>query len=172
MTGINRILPGLLVLSLSGAVSAVVAGEQTVPAAPNGIELPKAYKDWRVISSSHREDNHTLRVILGNDTAIEAARAGKTNPWPDGAILGKLVWKDSSHPQWEKATVPAKFVHAEFMVKDAGKYAATGGWGFARWTGLDQKPYGKDRNFVQECFGCHAPVKDNDWVFTHPSSLP
>ena len=152
--------------------SGISAAQDSIPAAPNGIQLPEGYKDWRVISSSHREDNHTLRVILGNDQAIAAARAGNTNPWPDGAILGKLVWKDRSHPQWEKATVPGKFVHAEFMVKDAKKYAATGGWGFARWTGMDQKPYGKDAGFVQECFGCHAPVKDNDWVFTHPSAMP
>jgi len=26
-------------------------------------------------------------------------------------------------------------------------------------------------NFVQECFNCHT-VKDNDYVFTKPSSLP
>ena len=41
-----------------------------------------------------------------------------------------------------------------------------------RWVGAEQKPYGKDANFVQECFGCHTPVKDRDWVFTHPVKLP
>ncbi|MBI5108238.1 MAG: cytochrome P460 family protein [Rhodocyclales bacterium] len=58
------------------------------------------------------------------------------------------------------------------MVKNAVKYAATGGWGFARWLGPEQKPYGKDARFVQECFGCHTPVKDRDWVFAHPVMLP
>ena len=58
------------------------------------------------------------------------------------------------------------------MTKDDARFAATGGWGFARWVGMDQKPYGKDAGFVQECFGCHQPVKDNDWVFTHPVALP
>ena len=113
------------------------AGDKAAPA-PNGIELPEGYKDWRVIASSHREDNNTLRVILGNDAAIEAARAGSTNPWPDGAILGKLVWKDASHAAWPKATVPGEFVHAEFMIKDSKAYPDTGGWGYARWKGLDQ----------------------------------
>ncbi|MFM2068378.1 MAG: hypothetical protein RLZZ584_3287 [Pseudomonadota bacterium] len=37
---------------------------------------------------------------------------------------------------------------------------------------MDQKPYGKDVNFVQECVGCHTPVKDRDWVYTHPVKLP
>ena len=76
------------------------------------------------------------------------------------------------HEAWEKAVVPGEFVHAEFMLKDSGKWADTGGWGFARWKGRDQEPYGKDATFVQECFGCHTPVKDNDYVFTHPIILP
>ncbi|UCH81040.1 MAG: cytochrome P460 family protein [Nitrospiraceae bacterium] len=149
----------------------VFAGEAVLPA-PNGIHLPDGYKDWPVISVSHREDNQTLRAILGNDTAIKAARSGKTNPWPEGSILGKLVWKDTTHEKWQKAVVPGEFIHAEFMVKDSKKYEATGGWGFARWKGLDQNPYGKDESFVQECFGCHTPVKDSDYVFTRPALIP
>lgn len=150
----------------------VTAGDSPVPPVPNGITLPEGYQDWPVIASSHRIDNNTSRVILGNAIAIEAARAGNTNPWPDGAILGKMVWKDATLKAWEKAVVPGAFVHAEFMVKDASKWAATGGWGFARWKGMDQTPYGKDASFVQECFGCHTPVKDNDYVFTHPAKFP
>lgn len=162
--------PAVIGLMLFAGTAVVQSAD--VPPAPNGITLPQGYQDWPIVSSSHREDNKTLRVILGNDIAIAAARAGKTNPWPDGAILAKLVWKDSQHPQWEAATVPEAFVHAEFMIKDAEKWADTGGWGFARWKGLEQIPYGKDESFVQECFGCHTPVKDNDYVFTHPSQLP
>ena len=143
-----------------------------VPPAPNGIAFPEGYKDWRVIASSHRTDNETLRVILGNDAAIEAARTGRTNPWPDGSVLAKLVWKDETHSAWDTATVPGGFVQAEFMVKDAEKYAETGGWGFARWIGQEQEPYGADADFVQECFGCHTPMKDNDYVFTDPIDLP
>ncbi|HYQ72452.1 MAG TPA: cytochrome P460 family protein [Gammaproteobacteria bacterium] len=162
---------------IHATASLLLAGASTVLAdavtpAPNGINLPQDYKDWRVIASSHREDNNTLRVILGNDIAVTAARSGNTLPWPDGAILGKLVWKDATHPAWAKATVPGEFVHAEFMFKDSGKWADTGGWGFARWTGMDQQAYGEDASFVQECFGCHTPVKDNDYVFTRPAPIP
>jgi len=153
---------------IAAASGAALAAEP----APNGITLPEGYKNWRMIASSQRTDNNTMRVILGNDKAVEAARAGKTNPWPDGAIMAKLVWKNKTLDKWAQAIVPGDFVHAEFMVKDAKKYEATGGWGFARWLGKDQKPYGKDANFVQECFGCHQPVKDRDWVFTEPAPLP
>ncbi len=147
------------------------AGE-TIKPAPNGITLPEAYKDWRVISISHRTDNNTMRTILGNDIAIKAARSGKTNPWPKGTILGKLVWKQKAEESWPTAIAPDKFVHAEFMFKDSKKYKATGGWGYARWLGLDQKPYGSDKNFTAECVACHTPVKDNDWVFTTPAKIP
>ncbi|MDH3526722.1 MAG: cytochrome P460 family protein [Gammaproteobacteria bacterium] len=169
---VNNLLLTIIALGLALLVRAPFADEHGPGAAPNGITLPQDYKDWRVIGSSHRVDNNTLRVILGNDTAIEAARAGNTNPWPDGTILGKLVWKDTSHAAWEKAVVPGEFVHAEFMLKDAEKWPATGGWGYARWKGMDQTPYGKDASFVQECHGCHTPVKDNDFVFTHPATIP
>ncbi|CAD5373914.1 Cytochrome_P460 domain-containing protein [Rubrivivax sp. A210] len=157
----------ILALACGSAVSALAAEP-----APNGITLPEGYKDWRLLSTHFRTDNNTIRAVLGNDVAIKAAREGKTNPWPDGSVLAKLVWKAAKHEKWETAMEPGAFVHAEFMTKNTARFAATGGWGYARWLGQDQKPYGKDANFVQECVGCHTPVKDSDWVFTHPVKLP
>jgi len=47
------------------------------------------------------------------------------------------------------------------MVKDATKYASTGGWGFGHFD--DGKPAGEA---VQNtCFSCHATVKARDFVF-------
>ena len=139
--------------------------------ASNGIEFPADYPDWRVISVSDRTDNKTLRIILGNDIAVDAARTGKTNPWPNGAILAKVVLKQDQATHWPAAIVPSAFVHAEFMVKDTKKYPTTGNWGFARWVGKELKVYGTDANFVQECFACHTPVKSNDYVFTRPAPM-
>ena len=164
----RAVLAVLVVSSVSGAMAA----DTKVAPAPNGITLPEGYKNWRLIAPSYRSDKNHIRAILGNDIAIEAARAGKTKPWPDGAILAKLAWKNKTDEHFPVATVPGDFVQAEFMVKDAKKYAATGGWGFARWLGMEQKPYGKDAGFAQECVACHTPVKSNDWVFTHPAVLP
>ncbi|MFK5984410.1 MAG: cytochrome P460 family protein [Pseudomonadota bacterium] len=164
-----------LISFTSLAFSALLASQliaADVKPAPNGLEIPANYKDWKVISQSHRVDNNTLRIIIGNDIAVNAARAEQTNPWPQGSILGKLVWKQKNDEHWDKAIVPDKFVHAEFMYKDAQKFSSTGGWGYARWLGLEQKPYGKDKNFSQECYGCHIPVKSKDYVYTTPVSLP
>ena len=173
MKTLYAIISMVTIIMLFMAITEVTVSSKTgVLQAPNGINLPDGYKNWYVISSSHRTDNNTLRIILGNEDAIKAARNGKTNPWPDGSVLAKLVWKDAAHEKWPTATIPGKFVHSEFMFKDSKKFSATGGWGFARWLGLEQRPYGKDANFVQECYNCHLPVKGNDYVFTEPALLP
>jgi hypothetical protein len=168
-----------LLQTSSGAAaseSATASQDSVLEAAPapspNGIEQPAGYEDWRLIGISTRSDNGSMRAILGNDVAIAAARSGKTNPWPDGTILTKLVWKQTQLPEYPAATVPGAFVQAEFMVKDASLYPSTGGWGFARWVGLKRVPYGKDPGFARECFDCHTRVADRDHVFTRPATLP
>jgi len=167
-------LPVVLLVSSLAFTATSLAGDVTpIAPAPNGIEFPADYPNWRVISVSHRTDNKTMRAVLGNAIAIEAARAGNTHPWPDGAVLGKVVWKQTAETHWPAAIAPDKFVHAEFMFRDSRKWADNGtGWGWARWVGNAQKPYGKDAGFEQKCITCHTPVRDNDWVFTTPALFP
>jgi len=162
----------LLLLSALICLPQLSHAEKAVAPA-NDIEYPKNLTNWRVIGTSIRNDNNTQRVILGNAIAIKATRAEtkKTN-WPKGAILAKLVWKNDTLPTWQAATVPGNFVHAEIMVRDAKKYAATGGWGFARWTGLELTPHGKDSSSDQACFHCHQAASGTDYVFTQPAKLP
>jgi hypothetical protein len=157
----------LTALLFLGAISISYAAETVAPS--HGIDYPQGWQTWSTIAVSHRTDNETIRTILGNDIAVKAARAGNINPWPDGAILGKVVWKDTQLESWPTATVPSKFVHAEFMFKDTSKYTDTYGWGWARWVGPDQTPFAKG---MQVCTDCHTPVKDRDWVFTDPALFP
>ena len=164
-----KTLMTLLIFSLFACISPVQAADQKTPASSHGIAYPKGWQNWSVIAVSHRTDNHTLRVVLGNDVAVKAARAGNIYPWPDGAALCKVVWKDTELANWKAATAPGIFVHAEFMFKNQKKYSQTYGWGWARWVGLEQKPFNKG---TQVCISCHAPVKDRDWVFTEPAIFP
>jgi hypothetical protein len=162
-----------LLLAAAAAVLAMGVKADGPAPAPNGIALPQDYRDWRVISVSERSDSNTMRVIIGNDLAVAAARAGKTNPWPEGAAVGKVVWKLGKDPLWQPATVPAEVVHVEFMFKDSKKYASTGTWGYARWKGMKLEPHGKDANAASaECFACHGIAKGQDFVFTKPAVLP
>jgi hypothetical protein len=63
---------------------------------------------------------------------------------------------------------PGEFVQVELMLKNAQNYADTDGWNWGRWRGLSLKPYGQDAHFVNECTGCHEPVRGNDYVYTLP----
>lgn len=164
----KRVLLSGLFLTLSITAVASAAGP---PVAPNGIALIEGFRDWQVIAPSYRSDKGQIRVVLGNATAIRAFREGK-RPFPDGTIFAKVAWNTAKHPRFPVAVVPAAFAQVEFMVKDPGKYKKTGGWGFARFVGENYMPYGRDAGFVQECFGCHKPVADNDYVFTHWSGVP
>ena len=159
----------LFFIALYCSLVSVALASDSAPDQSHGIDYPAGWQNWATIAVSHRVDNHTLRVILGNDIAVSAARAGKTNPWPDGAILGKVVWKETSLENWNAAVAPSEFVHAEFMFKDSKKYPASYGWGWTRWVGLDKKAFNSGS---QVCTSCHTPVKNRDWVFTDPALFP
>jgi mono/diheme cytochrome c family protein len=132
----------------------------------NGVPYFSDYKNWRVVSTTDRGDNKTLRIITGNDVAIHAIETRQTNPWPDGTAFAKIALQAVDDGQGHIHA--GKFVQVEFMVKDHRQYAKTVGWGFARWRGDDLKPYGENAQFAGECVGCHQPVRDNDYVYTLP----
>ncbi len=138
----------------------------TVPPEFNGFPFDPSFETWKLISTTDRGDNHTFRFILGNEIAVKAAQSGNISPWPDGAEFAKIAWQQEPGP--DGLLHPGKFVQVELMLKDAGRYKDTEGWGWGRWRGLDLKPYGADARFVNECTGCHQPVRDNDYVYTLP----
>ena len=137
----------------------------TAPA-PNGLAFFPDYKDWKPLSATDRFDNNSMRLILGNDVAIRAVAENKTHPWPDGAAFAKIAWKQLPNDQGIVRT--GEFIQVEFMTKDAHKYGSTQGWGFGRWRGASLTPYGKDSAFAVECTSCHAPMENNDFVYTMP----
>lgn len=140
-----------------------------VKPAPNGIEYIPNYRDWKVISTTDRFDNGTIRIIFANKDAVAAIRNKQTNPWPDGSILAKVLWKQEISSEGIVST--GEFIHVEYMIKDAKKYAKTQGWGWARWKGDKLTPHGKSAAFVNACIQCHKPVQNNDNVFTKPLKL-
>ncbi len=148
---------------------------------PNGLSLPTGMADWRVIGvvniPSVDGSAATVRAILGNDTAVEAARSGQTNPWPDGSMLGHLQWQPGSEPASGTAVTPGAFARATVMVKDAEEYEADGGWAYGVWQGTDLVPPAAPAAgmpaFDRACVDCHVSrVPDQDFVFTIPGELP
>jgi hypothetical protein len=132
-----------------------------------GYQPLAGFADWHVLSTTQRFDNGTIRIIFGNDIAVKAIREGQMNPWPDGAAFAKAAWDQLPDSSGEIHT--GAFKQVEFMIRDQGKFAATDGWGWARWVGgLALKPYGTDAAFTNECVNCHKPMAFNDHVFTIP----
>jgi cytochrome c553 len=144
-------------------------GLTNVKPAPNGIGYIRDYKDWTPVSFTDRFDNNTMRVIFGNAIAVKAIQEQRIHPWPDGTVFAKVAWDQLADSTGD--VVPGAFKQVEFMIKDSKKYAATDGWGWARWKGMQLVPYGKNAAFVNECMGCHKPMRDNDFVFTQPLQL-
>jgi hypothetical protein len=132
--------------------------------------LPDGYRDWRLISVAREEAPlDDIRAVLGNDTAIDAYRTDK-QPFPDGTIIARLAWSyDSSEENNKSFGREQSFVAGhpkngvQFMVKDAAKYASTGGWLYAQFD--DGTPV-RDAKQLQSCFTCHQAIKNRDYVFT------
>ena len=132
----------------------------------NNLTFDAAFEGWKLLSITDRGDNNTLRVILGNEIAIQAVQKGNLSPWPDGARIAKIAWQQETGT--DGLIHPGSFVQVELMVKDHAHSQATEGWGWGRWRGLDLKPYGTNVGFVKECTSCHLPVRGNDYVCTLP----
>ena len=161
---------------LPGAAAGISAAKTDATPAPaslstvqpelDGFPFDPTFESWKPISTTDRGDNNTFRFILGNEIAVKAAQSGKISPWPDGARLAKIAWQQEAGP--DGLLQPGKFLQVELMLKDTRRYKNTEGWGWGRWRGLDVKPYGRDAGFVNECTGCHQPMRGNDYVYTLP----
>lgn len=152
------------------ADTAVFAAEPGGPTS-NGLSLPPV-QDWGVIGAVALSKAGELRVVVGNDIAVRAARSGQTNPWPEGTALSDLVWKAERNPVDDATIGPGAFKAATLMMKDSTKYADDGGWAYGRWAGPELTP-SPDPKFDRACVDCHTSlVKDRDYVFTDPGELP
>jgi Haem-binding domain/Cytochrome P460 len=140
---------------------------RTVEDTVNGVPFHPEYKFWKPVSSTERVENNTIRVVLGNDTAVRAIAEKHTNPWPNGTVIAKVTWREE--PQPDGRVIPGTFVRVELMIRDREKYHATAGWGWGRWLGTDLKPDGHTPDFAtRQCLDCHHAVRGNDYVFTMP----
>ena len=154
-------LAGTLILILLGAVSAQTSGDD--------IAFPNGFRDWFVVNSMIVTKDSPLSASIGgihhvyiNDVGLARLKKGGSAPYPDGTIFVDDVRDfslvEGSYVQGSRKAIPV-------MLKDAKKYASTGGWGFQAWAGGDpKKPLATDP--VKACFECHTPQKANDYTFS------
>ena len=175
-------LGGVAVLAASLAFAAdsaaPTAQDKYTVKVPGGLAFAdfKGYESWETISIS--TNAKLTAVILGNPAMIAAYKAGipgNGKPFPDGARMAKIHWNPQKQTFFPDTAVPGTLHDVDFMVKDAKRFADSGGWGYAVFkydaatstftpgTTADQPPQANDA----KCgFACHTIVKTRDYVFT------
>jgi hypothetical protein len=90
------------------AVMASASGQIDRVATPiYGVRLPAGYRDWPLISvATVGAPVSDMRAKLGNEVAMKAFRAG-TLPFPDGTIIARLAWKQTTSEENNRALGPA-----------------------------------------------------------------
>jgi hypothetical protein len=152
---------GLLSASVMGAVTAFAA------ASADDLRLPASFRNWYHVNTMVIDKGSPLFEAMGGMHNVYVDATGETalrngEPYPDKTVfvvdLHEFTVADGSYLEGpRKATA--------IMLKDKTKYAATGGWGFQAWAGGDPaKPMVTDP--ARQCFGCHQPRKDQDYVYS------
>jgi Cytochrome P460 len=125
------------ILSLAGILISLGA----VGARPGGddVPFPNGFRDWFAVNSMIVTKDSPIfgriggmHIIYVNATGLPTLKKGGSLPYPDGTVFAddvhEFLVKDGSYVEGNKKAVTV-------MVKDAKKYATTGGWGFQVWPG-------------------------------------
>jgi hypothetical protein len=161
-------VPALASLAALLAFSAMAQEREASPVF--GVTLPPGYREWKFISVAHEAgNNNDIRVILGNDIAVEAAREGKL-PYPDGAIIARLAYaytpsaRNNAAFGQEQSWVAGAPTNVQVEVKDSRRYGETGGWGYGQF---ENGRVDTSVKTINSCFACHAKLAPAaDFVFT------
>ena len=162
---------GVLTVLAGWAVTAQDKQDKYTLKVPDGLAFSefKGYETWQVVALSHSDE--TLNVIVANPVMVDAYAAGipgNGKPFPDGAKVVKIQYipKKSTEAPFNVA-VPDRLKDVAFMLKDAKRFSASGGWGYGLFnydTASDTfTPDGKGAGCG---FACHSAVKAKDFVFT------
>lgn len=138
-----------------------------VAAEPPSVPYPAGYRDWRHVKSMVIASGHPLYEAFGgihhlyaNEKALAGYARGK---FPDGAVI---VFDLLDAKSTDNTIVEGNRKVLGVMHKDSRRYAATGGWGFEGFKGDSDSERAAGKNAAAVCFGCHAPQKEKDYVFS------
>ncbi|MGO4289710.1 heme-binding domain-containing protein [Chitinophaga sp. RAB17] len=133
-----------------------------LPVSANGIRYMPEFRQWQVMSTTSRFDNTTMRVMFANPVAMQAIKENNIHPWPDGAVIAKVVWDKNIDN--EGNIHPGKFLNIQYMVRNKALYKETDGWGYAKFETPNLKPYGTLMTF-KSCASCHRAANKTGGIF-------
>jgi hypothetical protein len=154
-------------VQLFSATLAVLVMTSIAAEPADGIKPPSGYRNWFHVNTMIVDKASPLFDTLGGMHNVHVNSVGeaalkKGGPYPDRTVfvtdLHEFSVSDGSFVMGNRKGLAV-------MVKDAKKYAATGGWGFQFFAGGDpKKPVVTDA--AKQCFECHVPKKDQDYVYS------
>jgi Cytochrome P460 len=157
----------LQMLRLSSAIFGLLCVAPLPAISADEIKPPTGYRQWFHVNTMVVDKASPLFEALGgmhnvyvNSTGLSALKKGGTYPNRSmfATDLHEFTVFDGSYVEGARKGLAV-------MVKDSKKYASTGGWGFLFWPGGDpKKPLVTDA--AKQCFECHKPKKDNDYVYS------
>ncbi|TCV87041.1 MULTISPECIES: cytochrome P460 family protein [Methylomonas] len=138
----------------------------TAFAADQGVPFPEGYRNWLHAKSMLIQPGHALENPfqgLHHVYANKQAEAGlKTGKYADGSVL---VFDLLQYQEKDKTIQEGERKLVGVMLKDAKKFAATGGWGFEGFAG-NSKTERLVKDGGTSCFACHASEQKTDYVFS------
>jgi len=145
--------------------SADLTSAEAVAHAP--IAFPQGYTRWTHIKSGLIPAGHPafasyggLHHIYANELALAGYRDGR---FADGSMLAYDLFETRVTPDGSIDQGPRR--HVDVMVKDARRYAATGGWGYAEFAaGADADRLNSGQR--AGCAACHEHRKAQGYVFS------
>ena len=172
VAGFTVVVTAVAVLAVLVA-AAVYAQDKYSLKSPGGIAFSdfRGYEDWSVVSSARTDE--VLKVIVANPAMINAYKAGAPGnglPFPEGAMIVKLQWKQKKSAEAPFVVdVPDVFKQAFVMEKDSKRFPKTGGWGYAvfNYDAASDKFTADEKSFADCGHSCHVAVKAKDYIF-HP----
>jgi hypothetical protein len=146
---------------------AVVVGLVATVSADTDLQPPTGYRQWFHVNTMIIDKASPLFAAMGgmhnvSINAIGLPALERGTAFPDNTTfvvdLHDFALIDGSYVEGDRKALA-------IMVKDAKKYATTGGWGFQAWAGGDpSRPIVTDA--TKECFACHESQKAHDYVFS------
>ena len=156
-------LATLAIAVLLTATAATKAGD------PPAVAYPEAFRTWqqfRTIVIGPEHSSFAARGGIHHYYANDRAKEGfRTGTFPDGAVLVDEGVRTTDGDGASKGILfEGERRSLDVMVKNAGLYKDTGGWGFEHFDG-DAKAGTLAASGRLTCFTCHAKAK-RDHVFS------
>jgi hypothetical protein len=144
-----------------------VAGLVAAASADADLSPPTGYRQWFHVNTMIIDKASPLFESLGGMHNVHVNSVGeaalkKGGPYPDQTMfvtdLHEFTVSDGAFVMGNRKGLAV-------MVKDAKKYATTGGWGFQFFAvGDPMKPVVTEA--AKQCFECHEPKKSQDYVYS------